>query len=164
MVRAFLDNVEPQNKQPPNTYIGTKRKRSQGVTSPQIKLLSPGCGPSIQNALVLIVLALGRICLWKDKVPEILPAERLGTAMVYDGSSQPSHQAHYTLSNGHVIPGLDYFACAINIINQHSTECQLEHILAKILACLYHGQLGRPAQSYYYIHEASDTLLDFLKP
>ena len=63
-----------------------------------------------------------------------------------------------------VIPGLDYFAYATDILGNHTGGHSLPHVYACLLAGLYHGQLGRVLESYHYIARASLTLHGVLRP
>jgi len=63
-----------------------------------------------------------------------------------------------------VIPGLDYFAYATDILGGHMGGTTLRHIQAWILAGLYHGQLGRVMESYAYIKEAGLALQIKMRP
>lgn len=164
MVRSFLDEV--QNEQPSHTDIGTKRKQPQSGTSEKdyFRPARPVLKPSIQNSLVLTALALGKICLWKDKIPEILPRKEIGGFVVVQSMDEPFVHDLFGIRNMEVIPGLDYFAYATHILQKQNGRYQLEYILIKVLASLYYGQLGRPVQSYDCIHDASNKLLALLMP
>jgi len=63
-----------------------------------------------------------------------------------------------------VIPGLDYFAYATDILGGQLGGLSLRHIHAWILAGLYHGQLGRVVESYSYIKEAGLLLQQKMRP
>jgi hypothetical protein len=60
--------------------------------------------------------------------------------------------------NMDVIPGLAYFATAMDILGSQWGGNSLQHVYAHILACLYYGQLGRVYQSHASIFEASRAL------
>lgn len=66
--------------------------------------------------------------------------------------------------NMDVIPGLDYFAYATDIIGGQLAGTSLRHIHAHILAGLYHGQLGRVMESYAHIKEAGMALQIKMRP
>jgi hypothetical protein len=234
MVCLFLDNVRQttarrMNKHPDSTKwypsnirdtgsrefgdFGVKRKRSPGsdpsVTPPGVspgstKPVKPVFERSIQNAVVLLVLALGKICLHRDKIPEpvgdpsqpspvirngypaspmqnsppfsapiplssALPSPKEAIAGSRRGSFQggtPSFQrpAATAKRNLDVIPGLDYFATATDILGGQLGGVTLRHVWANILAGLYHGQLGRVLESYAYIRQASYALQTKMRP
>ena len=232
MVRLFLDGVkESVSKQGKGAAIakfvsassmsatpvetGGKRKRSPvpdgiDIPSPISKPGKPTFQRSINNALVLLVLALGKICLVKDKkIPDVVPASEPshGSPLVRNGvpaspiqGSPPSYGSHSQASslpspkesmersassrrasfqgggppsvkvgtslkrNLDVIPGLDYFAYATDILGGQLAGTSLRHIHAYILAGLYHGQLGRVMESYAYIKEAGWALQIKMRP
>lgn len=71
----------------------------------------------------------------------------------HDSSSEKPRYPN-DVRNVDVIPGLAYFALAANILGDHEGEYNLQMVHACLLAALYHGQLGRPLQSYSYIYRA----------
>ncbi|KAK3686073.1 hypothetical protein B0T22DRAFT_240664 [Podospora appendiculata] len=235
MVRLFLDGIQQSiNKQSktsgiakfvlpatpmgaPHVEPGVKRKRSpapDGIETPipAMKAGKPTFQRSINNALVLLVLALGKICLVKDKkIPDVVPvseplhgspqvknghpasptqnsppsygshshsaglpspkdnAERSGSGSSrrasFQGGGPPSVKTAPSLKrNCDVIPGLDYFAYATDILGGQLAGTSLRHIHAHILAGLYHGQLGRVMESYAYIKEAGWALQIKMRP
>ncbi|KAL2148395.1 hypothetical protein VTH82DRAFT_2315 [Thermothelomyces myriococcoides] len=230
MVKLFLDTVQQtMGKQPRGTTIakfvttpstqpetGSKRKRSSPPpegpepSSASPKSSRPVFPRSINNALVLLVLALGKICLHKDKIPDVVPVSEPpthGSPMARNGypaspiqGSSPSQASHPHSSAGlpspkdgaerpgpsrrssfqgggasikggtspkrnmDVIPGLDYFAYATDILGGQLAGTSLRHIYAFLLAGLYQGQLGRVLESYAYIKEAGFALQMKLRP
>ncbi|KAK1829107.1 hypothetical protein QBC39DRAFT_139437 [Podospora conica] len=234
MVKLFLDSVHTSNKRAKLSYtgettvakfayslppmaappgeVGSKRKRSspERDDSPSVtKLARPTFQRSINNALVLLVLALGKICLQKDKkIPDVVPvsepshgsplvrngypasptqgsppafpphshssglpspkenAERSGPSRrpSFQGGAPPMKSGYSHKRNLDVIPGLDYFAYATDILGAQLAGTSLRHIHAHILAGLYHGQLGRVMESYAYIKEAGWALQIKLRP
>lgn len=224
MVKLFLDSLQQNPKQPKNpvakfvaatpSETGSKRKRSPAPDSADSASMTPKTGRptfqrSINNALVLLVLALGKICLNKDKIPDVVPvSEPLhGSPVARNGypaspihSSSPSHPPQTPLTgapspregsadrpspsrrssfqsggqaakagvslrrNMDVIPGLDYFAYATDIMGGQLAGTSLRHIHAYLLAGLYHGQLGRVLESYAYIKEAGYALQVKMRP
>jgi hypothetical protein len=194
--------------------VGIKRKRSPGVdasdTPPGVspvssKPVKPVFERSIQNALVLLVLALGKICLCKDKIPEVVPvtdpsqaspvirnghplspiqgsppsyapiplSSALPSPKDLVGSRRGSFQSGtnvlpkivpFAKRNLDVIPGLDYFATATDILGGQLAGSTLRHVYANILAGLYHGQLGRVMESYAYIRQAGYALQTKMRP
>lgn len=229
MVKIFLDTVQQtassRSSRNPNVAkfvatpaaqpeAGVKRKRSpgpEGAESPSAspKSSKPVFQRSINNALVLLVLALGKICLVKEKIPDVVPVSeppQHGSPLARNGypaspvqGSSPSYAVHSHSAglpspkdgmerpgpsrrasfqgvgtamkgatslkrNMDVIPGLDYFAYATDILGGHIAGTSLRHIHAYILAGLYHGQLGRVLESYAYIKEAGFALQAKLRP
>ena len=166
-----------------------KRKRLQDGSSPGAsyepsRALSSATGAtpdiehSIANAIVLLVLALGKICAYKGFLPGAKsdiatptsnpqppyndlrsqsapnsPSMHLGVkAGVHNpalsGPSDPRGK------NMDVIPGLAYFAVAADILGELSGGTGVPHIQANLLAGLYMGQLARIFPSYSYISQA----------
>jgi hypothetical protein len=56
------------------------------------------------------------------------------------------------------IPGMVFFTVGLNILNLHQTANSLEHIQAKVLACLYMARLAWLPSSYQYAREACRAL------
>lgn len=223
MVKLFLDSLQQSVSRQsrvgvakfvtPLSETGSKRKRSpapDGAESPSAspKQPKPMFQRSINNAVVLLVLALGKICLHKDKIPDVVPVSDVphGSPMARNGypaspvqGSPPSHSSQSQSAslaspkdggerpglsrrssfqgagpapktatslkrNLDVIPGLDYFAYATDIIGGQLAGTSLRHVYAYILAGLYHGQLGRVLESYAYIREAGLALQSKMRP
>ncbi|KAJ0120255.1 hypothetical protein J7T55_001112 [Diaporthe amygdali] len=224
MVTTFLGEVNSKKQKPVATFANSqpsfdhekKRKRS-----PVPNGVEPGPAPkrprpqrSVQHALVLLVLALGKICTWRDrKLPD--PPEKetpnSGSPLVRNGHiTSPNHgsppssavsqspgQAGLPSPKDHerpgasrrssmqasgvqaptsaaspappkknyeIIPGLDYFAFASDILGNHFGSYKLNYIQAHILACLYYGQLGRVIPSFRHIRFACSAIIDKLQP
>ncbi|KAJ3557199.1 hypothetical protein NPX13_g9977 [Xylaria arbuscula] len=116
----------------------------------------------IDEAVALLVLALGRICLCSDttaymagyppRVPPGGPPSPIKT-------EEAVPMARDTLYGGDLgaAPGLEYFALATKILHCEVGEHSLRHVHAQILAGLYCGQLGcildSSAQSRLFQHE-----------
>jgi hypothetical protein len=230
-VRHFLDNLpasqprpaKPQTSKPTfavgggsqtEEVAGSKRKRSPGPDGSEPPPPAPSRtgrpDRSIHTALVLTVLALGKVCLQRDNVPDaVLPTEPLpsGSPAVRNGAippssdrrsrrrcSSPSHSSSGLPSpkeegdkklnnrplflgvgasgagrsptkNYEVIPGLEYFAYATDILGNHTGAYNnMKNVYANIFAGLYHGQLGRPMESFAFIHMASHKLQVIMRP
>ena len=204
-----------QNFQSPMDTPGAKRKRSpepDGFDGPQTAPPGKAGKPdrSIHSALILTVLALGKICLYRDNIPDIVhPSDHMGPAgspIVRNGvpqspaqSSPPSASSHshhsaqrsprdasdrsahsrrasvhgstgyrsgYSLKkNYEVIPGLEYFAYATDILgNLAGAYNNMKDVYANIFASLYYGQLSRPLESFAFIHKASHKLQVIMRP
>ncbi|KAG5804196.1 hypothetical protein H9Q74_007722 [Fusarium xylarioides] len=230
-VRHFLDNLpasqprsaKPQTSKPTFAVgggsstpeaAGSKRKRSPGPDSSEPPTPAPQRigrpDRSIHTALVLTVLALGKVCLHRDNVPDVVhPTEPLpphGSPALRNGAippspnqgSPPGYSSHshssglpspkeqdrnihsrrssihgtgafrsgYSLKkNYEVIPGLEYFAYATDILGNHTGAYNnMKNVYANIFAGLYHGQLGRPMESFAFIHRASHKLQVIMRP
>jgi hypothetical protein len=67
--------------------------------------------------------------------------------------------------NYEVIPGLEYFAYATDILGNHTGAYNnMKDVYANIFAGLYLGQLARPMESFAYIHKASHKLQVIMRP
>lgn len=229
MVVSFLEEVGAQKAksqarfagQPDGSYLDNDRKRKR---SPIPNGVEPGPPSkkqkpqrSIKHALVLLVLALGKICGVRDrKLPEAPEKEKdLGpnyaSPVVRNGlitspnhgsppssaisqspgqagmpspkdidraaaSRRSSMQASVTQGptsaaspalpkkNYEVIPGLEYFAYATDILGNQFGSYKLNHVQAHILASLYYGQLGRVVPSFRHIRFACQVIVDKLQP
>ncbi|RBR08340.1 uncharacterized protein FIESC28_10286 [Fusarium coffeatum] len=63
------------------------------------------------------------------------------------------------------IHGLEYFAYATDILGNHlGAYNNMKNVYANIFAELYHGQLGRPMESFALIHKASHKLQVIMRP
>ncbi|EXL39184.1 hypothetical protein FOCG_18203 [Fusarium oxysporum f. sp. radicis-lycopersici 26381] len=259
-VRHFLNNLpesqprsaKPQISKPTfavgggsqtEDVVGSKRKRSPGPDGSEPPPPAPSRtgrpDRSIHTALVLTVLALGKVCLHRDKVPDAVhPTEPLPprSPAIRNGAippspnqgSPPAYSSHYYSSglpspkeqdrkmhrrrssihgagafrsdsspkknceeqdrkmhrrrssihgagafrsdsspkkNCEVIPGLEYFAYATDILGNHTGAYNnMKNVYANIFAGLYHGQLGRPMESFAFIHTASHKLQVIMRP
>lgn len=224
MVTVFLDSLPQSNPKAPSkgsakfvagiahsgSDAGLKRKRSPALEeqSPGVPFQKPGVpNRSIDSALVLAVLALGKICLWKDKIPELVqdqePAAYTNSPSVRNGvlsspaqgsppgllstqasslpspkepdrslsSRRPSLQGANPPLRGQnmkrnldVIPGLEYFGMAADILGSHLGSFTLRNVYVALFLGLYHGQLGRVLESWSYIALAGRQLQVVLRP
>ncbi|KAH7009415.1 uncharacterized protein B0I36DRAFT_356649 [Microdochium trichocladiopsis] len=191
--------------------VGAKRKRSPGGDDPlpSFNIFKPGHPfRSITSAIVLLVCALGKICLHKQRIPDIVteqgeaqphrsPSMRNGGAMSPIHGSPPGFISHSQSSglpspqdpydrampsrrksmqgngtgvrptpikrNYDVIPGLEYFALATDILGSHLGGISLKHVYAWVLAGLYHGQLARAVESWAYIEQGCTVLQEVMR-
>ena len=201
---------------PNNILISSSRISAQSsvsgyetCSSTSSPFQKPGRGfRTIHSALVLLVLALGKICLHRDPIPDVVrdtpDAPTPNSPLIRNGfpasplqgsppgvvsqsqssglpspreiergmsSRRPSIQGLAPATRGiqmkrnmDVIPGLEYFALATDIIGSHVAGHNLKHVYVFILAGLYHGQLGRIIESWSYINLASTRLHAILRP
>lgn len=204
----------PTNPQTPVESTGAKRKRSPGPDDsdgPPTPAPAKAGKPkrSIHSALVLTVLALGKICQHQSHIPDVVhpsadpaysasplikngapPSPGHSSPPSYSShshSTQPSPKDHHERGNhsrrgsihgtsGHrpgfslkknyeVIPGLEYFAYATDILgNLAGSYNNMKDVYASIFAGLYYGQLNRPLESFQYIHRASHKLQVIMRP
>ncbi|KAI1302024.1 hypothetical protein F5Y03DRAFT_215243 [Xylaria venustula] len=233
MVRVFLDQLPkssnapssnkasnftagfihpPTNAPPTVSEVGNKRKRSPAgdEPSPFMSFRKPGRPyRNVQSALVLLVLALGKICLHRGKIPDVVhepdgftsnspvvrngvlaspgqgspgilppsqssglpsPKENDRAVMMsrrssLQGNNLPFSRASSTHKrNLDVIPGLEYYALASDIMGADYGGFGLKHVYVHILAGLYQGQLGRVLESWEHISTASRKLQVVLRP
>lgn len=146
-------------------------KASSHADEPVHKRYTPKRSPD--HALLLLVIALGKICGWRDRRLPYIPSQAGSPSpREYEYAATTSHQSpmHAStaspalLENRETTPGLEYFAYAINILGNHFGAYSLTIIHAHILACLYYEQLGYIIPSFRYIRFASQALLDELHP
>ena len=191
-----------------HVVIGTKRKR-EATNSPapteqmdidpqnnQVRLGSTtsytaSIEHSVANAIVLLILALGKVCSHRQPVP--------GPASTTTMHASTPHTMHSTLSdlpfpesvptspfnyqlhldsgrakavrspsnswgkNMDVVPGLSYFAIAAGILGELSGGVVVSYVQANLLAGLYMGQLGRIIQSHSYISVACRACQSLIK-
>ncbi|OHE91477.1 hypothetical protein CORC01_13210 [Colletotrichum orchidophilum] len=217
LVRRFLDNIAQNEKKakptapgvakfvaPTSSYpeMSNKRKRSSPALDQPEETIQVSKKPgrphrTIENALVLVILALGKICQHQSKIPD-LPRDMVehsqNSPMNRNGypsspgaqASPPSYSAHSQSpkeqANSHssrrpslqgsgssvkpgslkrnydIIPGLEYFAFASDIMGNHMAGWTMKHAQTFIFAGLYHGQLGRVLESDAMFFNAARAL------
>ena len=144
---------------------------------------------TIHSAIVLLVMALGSVCLHRQPLPGPLPPIQTpspkhafnspsafnqqggstSTPPFQSASTPPGFHPHHPygaqvppprpppripkklLRNIDVIPGLGYFAKAMEIMGILFGGNELENVQAGLLAGLYWGQLGRVLDSWKWI-------------
>ncbi|KAI0388322.1 hypothetical protein F5Y17DRAFT_470502 [Xylariaceae sp. FL0594] len=165
---------------------GVKRKWSPPTEeqSPHTTFRKPGRPyRNVQSTLVLLVLALGKICLYRGKMPDVVhdPEDIMSSSpLIYNDTNQAfmisrrsSLRRNVLLFNRtslthkrnlDVIPGLEYFALASDIMGADYDVFDLRHVHVHILAGLYQGQLGRVLDSWEHITSASRKLQVVLRP
>ncbi|TQV90156.1 C6 finger domain-containing protein [Cordyceps javanica] len=205
-VRQFLDSLPVSPNKPSKITTawassssmettGSKRKRSlvydgmENLVAASLPSKNGRLSRKINTALVLTVLALGKVCQYRKCVPDALHngiPQSPQAALPSDSSfSQPSDlasprdqdttfrrpsQAGNTrsglLKNDYGnIPGLEYFAFATAILgNHHGSYKSMKDVYANIFASLYQGQLGRPLESFAFIERAGHKLQVIMRP
>jgi hypothetical protein len=170
---------------------GSKRKRENmdspnsvdehGVHRSHPRTYPPSVPPiehSVTNAIVLLVLALGKVTAHREPLPGPATTTSMRTSTPFNlmysdlpmsaPTSPFNNQAtlngvhHVTVSspanpqgkNMDAIAGLAYFAKAADIIGELPGGTDVSHIQANLLAGLYMGQLARILPSYFYINNA----------
>ncbi len=118
---------------------------------------------SVANAIVLLVLALGKVTAHRDPLPG--PVKYSDLPMPASAPTSPfnspiflngtvSSPANLQGQNMDIIPGLAYFSKASDIVGELPGGADVSHIQAYLLAGLYMGQLARILPSYFYINKA----------
>ena len=171
--REATDSPTPLDEIPP-TFAGG-RPHNRAVNSSLIE-------HSVANAIVLLVIALGKVCAHRESLPGPASTTSIRTSTphhVYASLSdlpvnnvKSAPASPYNQTNGHylpvtapspnnpqgknmdVIPGLSYFAKAADIIGELPGGADVSHIQANLLAGLYMGQLARIIPSHSYISAA----------
>ncbi|KAF2844901.1 hypothetical protein T440DRAFT_546811 [Plenodomus tracheiphilus IPT5] len=122
---------------------GLKRKRGQGLRHDP-RFANSTIEPSLRNAIILLVLALGEVCA-HDKP---LPAPRT------DRTSQTNVPNNKQSKNIDILPGMRYYAYAVEILGREQAGNTLGHAQAMILAALYLNQFSRILESWSWISNA----------
>lgn len=133
---------------------------------------------SIENSIVLLVLALGAICSWKDELPGFVQDNCSQSQFDHNSdmhhSFSPNQQQQQSHQNYHNhqhhqqpdantamprnldnIPGMAYYAFACDILASHEGRTDLPYAQACILAGLYAGQVAHPFTSHAWLSQAS---------
>lgn len=185
--------LDPNTGQLPR---GAKRKRSNEVlydVKPELHACPAQVKKSIDNAIILLVIALGAICEWRERpIPgpigvfsQDLQKERFaGVAAVPSTAPSPDAASHsfsflaagdkHNVSsctppesrprNLDVIPGLAYYAYATEILGALQGGNRLPNVQAALLAGLYAGQLAHPFQSHAWIFQAARACQVLMRP
>ena len=186
--------------QPLTSTIGSKRKRDMTDSPTSMDEYAatvhgsrnhgrPTSAPmppiehSVANAIVLLVMALGKICAYKDPLPGAavtssvrtstphstmysdLPMPMSAPNSPFNNNNNPaglngvapmtvSSPANPQGKNMDIIPGLAYFAKAADIIGELPGGMDVSHVQVNVLAGLYMGQLARIFPSHFYISNA----------
>lgn len=130
MVETFLSSIS--NTSP---RAGSKRKREETQDVPR----------TIENAVVLTVLALGKLCKSRESAPDVDP-------------ENPHHSSLRDRGNSDIVPGSEYLAIATGII-RNELRGSIHHVRANLFAGLYHRQLGQVVESYEYITQGCRSLM-----
>lgn len=177
MVREFTEqyspNARPTNARSPATnamqhqlHQGMKRKRSSSAFG---EPYSPrgAIERSMRNAIVLLVLAVGKVCAYKDR----LPAPQSDKS--YQNGTWGSPHANGSFSsdlsednrprNIDILPGMAYYAYATDILGNQQGGNTVAHAQAMILAALYLSQFARVLESWSWINNACRVVMVLVK-
>ncbi|KAL6707813.1 hypothetical protein ACN47E_003713 [Coniothyrium glycines] len=178
MVRDFIEQYSPDIKGPhvrspaagalQHPYgQGVKRKRSSSA-------YGDGCSSrgaierSLRNAIVLLVLALGKAFQFEAKTlpnPEKDrnvggswgPVRNPSQSFTSDASEETRQR------NIDILPGMAYFAYATDILGNQQGGNTIAHAHAMILAALYLSQFARVLESWSWINNACRITLVLVK-
>jgi hypothetical protein len=168
-------DVGPANvASPPVAQLdaGMKRKRSNGAFGDSGSHRG-SIERSLRNAIVLLVLALGKVCSYKKRVPLPSPQTDKGPqandawgsfATSHSNGSFNSDASNDTRPrNIDIMPGMAYYAYATDILGNHNGGHTVAHAQAFILAALYIGQFARVLESWSWITSACRVAVVLLK-
>ncbi|KAF2195515.1 hypothetical protein K469DRAFT_681823 [Zopfia rhizophila CBS 207.26] len=164
--------LSPDSAVPSHVHVGIKRKRSTStfgdLYSPAGDRGSPGpIEKSLRNALVLLVLALGKVCEYKQP----LPAPQ-GDRAFWSSNRGSPHSSNLSLvgddsdprpRNIDHMPGMAYFSYATDILGNQQGGNTIAHAQANLLAALYLGQFARVLESWSWISNACRVCLILIK-
>ncbi|EED15816.1 hypothetical protein TSTA_009380 [Talaromyces stipitatus ATCC 10500] len=139
--RSFMENIYPLH---PVLDKAVLEQKIENFSNQYSKANRP-IERSIDNAVILLVLALGAICEWKVRIPALTKVED-------------------TAKNMHVIPGLAYYAHATDFLGNMQGGSGISNVQAALLAGLYTGQLAHPFQSHGWISQAARACLILVHP
>jgi hypothetical protein len=150
---------------------GVKRKRS-GSAFGEPYSSKGAIERSLRNAIVLLILALGKVCNYKDQLPS--PQSDKGSAMSGAwGLHKESPHANGSFSNDtaddhrprniDILPGMAYFAYATDILGNQQGGNTVAHAQAMILAALYLSQYARVMESWSWINNACRITMILVK-
>ncbi|KAF1979810.1 hypothetical protein BU23DRAFT_106344 [Bimuria novae-zelandiae CBS 107.79] len=146
---------------------GVKRKRSGGLYGDAYGVADDiargNIEHSLRNAIVLLVLALGKVCNFKGKLPHPHSDKALANSAlrgyhrdsprsVYD--SFGSETTTTCQRNIDILPGMAYFSYATDILGNQNGGNTVAHAQAMLLAALYLGQFGRVLESWSWTNNA----------
>ncbi len=202
ILHPFLDKktIKDQINQFKSRYSpdhpGLIRKRKHGHDSPTPAHESHGAAPashtigverSVRNAIINLVLALGKICDHKTPLPASPPASSTSAPTPRSSNSDAfsptpgspyqhlgpkskplvthvpdKHEAER--NNVDVIPGLAYYGVACDILGGLRGGCDLSHVQAALLAGLYMGQIAQVIPSHDWITLAGKACQVLINP
>lgn len=175
MVLEFGEMYGPENR-PPHMYAGAKRKRSANAFEPysstKEKQTRDMIDRSLRNAIVLLVLALGKVCDYKRPLPAPAP-DRHATSNSDLGYRESPRSANHSFTSDDAtesrprnidsLPGMAYFSYATDILGNQQGGNTVGHAQAMLLAALYLGQFARVLESWSWINNACRVCLVLIK-
>jgi hypothetical protein len=163
--------VSADNTLPNQLSQGVKRKRSSSVSG-EPHSSKGAIEHSLENAIVLLILALGKVCDYKDQLP--LPQSHKSAPMNGAcGLLQESPHANsrsrrdtadnHRLKNTDILPGMAYYVYATDILGSQQGGNTVAHAQAMILAALYLSQYARVMESWGWINNACRVAMILVK-
>ncbi|KAF2115552.1 hypothetical protein BDV96DRAFT_646544 [Lophiotrema nucula] len=162
----------------PNHVAGVKRKRSSSTFA--LDPWSPGRagrdGPetiekSLRNAIVLLVLALGKVSQYKKPLPAPQKDKLSPNVSGLNHDSPFASNVSFSSDDGADVrprnidsmPGMAYFSYATDILGNQQGGNTIGHAQAMLLAALYLGQFARVLESWSWINNACRVCLILIK-
>jgi hypothetical protein len=145
---------------------GLKRKRSTSAYGEPYSAKG-AIERSLRNALVLLVLALGKVC--AHHAPLASPQSDKtshtngGWGVHANGSFNSDTSDDNRPRNVDILPGMGYFAYATDILGNQQGGNTVAHAQAMILAALYLSQFARVLESWSWINNACRVVLVLIK-
>ncbi len=178
MFKDFSDqyspDAKPLNAHSPAPHHGIKRKRSGS----NLDGLPAGRGEierSLHNAIVLLVLALGKVCSHTDPLPapqnDRHPYVHSEWGYIRN-SPHPNGSFNSVNSetsdedrpkNIDLLPGMAYYAYATDILGNQQGGNTVTHAQAMLLAALFLSQYARVLESWNWINNACRIALVLIK-
>ena len=149
-------------------HQGLKRKRSSSAYGEPYSAKG-AIERSLRNALVLLVLALGKVCAYHDPLPspqsDKMHHSNGGWGVHANGSfnSNSDSSDDNRPRNVDILPGMGYFAYATDILGNQQGGNTVAHAQAMILAALYLSQFARVLESWSWINNACRVVLVLIK-
>ncbi|KAF9733463.1 hypothetical protein PMIN06_009150 [Paraphaeosphaeria minitans] len=153
-----------------------KRKRSSTVYGDAYgvadELARGSIERSLRNAILLLVLALGKVSLHTEKLPHP-QGDRRPTANGTWGYRRDSPRSATDSFNSDasdtrarnidILPGMAYFSYATDILGNQNGGNTVAHAQACLLAALYLGQFGRVLESWSWTNNACRICLVLIR-
>jgi hypothetical protein len=170
----YSPDAKPLNAHSPAPVHGVKRKRSGS----NLDGLPAGRGEierSLRNAIVLLVLALGKVCSTTGPLPAP-KNDRYSNIHSECGSIRNSPYPNgsfnsvnsetfneYRPKNIDLLPGMAYYAYATDILGNQQGGNTVAHAQAMLLAALFLSQYARVLESWSWINNACRIALVLIK-
>jgi hypothetical protein len=176
MFKDFSDQYSPDarhmNPHSPAPVHGVKRKRSNSNFEGGLPGGRCDIERSLRNAIVLLVLALGKVCSHTDPLPapknDRHPyVNEWGTFRESphpNGGSFTSETSDENRPrNIDLLPGMAYYAYATDILGNQQGGNTVAHAQANLLAALFLSQYARVLESWSWINNACRIALVLIK-